>query len=294
MKSSTVFLILGILIVSVGLAWIVSGGLAGHTGDTVSQTPVRTAVPSTLAQVQTTVTDIVTTEAVPITEAPVTPAATGSPTVATPQVTTTAPVSGDDVTNHFLDIAYRSTNRLERLNYESGKARVVISAISASNDDIALIEKTVLDFNDASRTVKLSENVKDTGSGDIVIKFLTEDGLSAINLAEAPASATLSENLTNGELYQGSTLAAKIMRGTIYINADLKQEARRHILVKSLMYQMGLTGETTKYPDSVFSATENTNVDFTPVDKKAIAILYEPGLYNGMTMDQIRNIIYIP
>ena len=293
MKSSMVFLILGILIVSGGLAWILSGG-TGHTGDTVSQTPARTAVPSTLPQVQTTVPDIVTTEAVTIPEAPVTPAATAPPAVSTPQVTTTASVSGDDVTNHFLDIAYRSTNRLERLNYESGKARVVISAISASNDDIALIERTVGDFNGVSRTVKLSENVKDSGTGDIVIKFLTEDGLSAINLAEAPASGTLSENLTNGELYQGSTLAAKIMRGTIYINANLKEEARRHIMVKSLMYQMGLTGETTKYPDSVFSATENTNVDFTPVDKKAIAILYEPGLYNGMTMDQIRSILYIP
>jgi hypothetical protein len=281
MKSSTVFLILGIIIISVGLAWVISGGMAGLAAKTV---------PQTLTPAVTSVIVVETTAEIPVTTVPVTSMATEIPMI----TTAAAQVSGDNVTNHFLDIAYRSTNRLERLNYYSGQPRVVISAISAGDDDITLLEKTVIEFNDASKTVKLSENIKETGTGDILVKFLTVEGLQGIKLADVPESGSFSEYLTDGELYQGSTLAAKIKRGTIYINANLKEDARQHILVKSLMYEMGCTGETLKYPDSVFYATENTNVDFSPADKKAIAMLYEPGFYNGMTMDEIRRIIYLP
>ena len=90
------------------------------------------------------------------------------------------------------------------------------------------------------------------------------------------------------------SLAAKILRGTIYINANLKGDARKHMLVRSLMYEMGLTGETTKYPDSIFSAAENTNVEFAPVDKKAITMLYESGFSNGMNAEDLRQNLYIP
>ena len=98
----------------------------------------------------------------------------------------------------------------------------------ASNEDIALIEKTAKDFNDASPTVKLSENVKETGTGDIFIKYLPKDGLAVIKLADVPESGPFTESLTRTELYQGSEPAAKILRGTIYINAELKDDARRH------------------------------------------------------------------
>jgi hypothetical protein len=202
--------------------------------------------------------------------------------------------SANDIRDHFLDVAYTSTNRLERLNYYTARPRVVISAESASNEDLALIEKTARDFNDASPTVKLSENVKETGTGDLIIKYLPEDGLAVINLPEAPESGPFSEALTRRELYQGSVPAAKILRSTIYINADLKGDARKHVLVRSLMYEMGLTGESTKFSDSVFFAGENTNVDLTTADKKIISMLYAQGVYNGMTIDSLRRVIYIP
>jgi hypothetical protein len=194
----------------------------------------------------------------------------------------------------FLDVAYTSTSRLERINYSATKPRVVIATVSAGDDDIALIEKIALDFNNASTTVKLSENIRETGTGDILIKFLTADGLRAIDLDAAPETGPFSEVLTRRELYQGGVPAAKILRGTIYINANLKGDARRHVLVRSLMYELGLTGETTKFPDSVFYAAENTNADLTPVDKKVIAMLYAQGFENGMTMEELRKVVYLP
>ena len=46
-------------------------------------------------------------------------------------------------------------------------------------------KRPIKTFNDASKTVKFSENVKETDSGDILIKFLPEEGLKAIDLNTA-------------------------------------------------------------------------------------------------------------
>ena len=285
MKSSSVFLILGILIISVGLAWIISGGISAPAAEKVPLTPAPTVV----------VVNPTTTMAVPVTTAPLTTPATGVlPAPTTKSTTTSTVISGEDVRNHFLDIAYTSTNRLERLDYSSDRPRVVISATSASDDEIAVIEKTIKTFNEASQTVELSENVKETDSGDILIRFLPEDGLKAINLNSAAESGPFSDVLTRRELYQGDVIGAKVLRGTIYINGNLKGDAKKHMLVRSLMYQMGLTGETTKYPDSIFYAGENTNIDLALVDKRAITMLYEPGFANGMNADDLRERLYIP
>jgi len=283
MKSSTILLVLGVVIIAVGLAWIISGGMGAPAEKTVPQTtatitmPATTAIPATIVPAATSAT--------------VATVATAVPTSAVPVVTA---ISADDITSLFLDVAYTSTNRLERVNFNSAKPRLTVVALSAGNDDIALIEKTAKEFNEASQTVKISENIKESGTGDIFIKYLPEDGLSAITLSTIADSGTLTEALTRRELYQGNRIGAKVMRGTVYINANLKDRERKHMLVRGLLYQMGMTGETTKFSDSVFYAGENTNIDLTSSDKRVINILYQTAFYNGMTMDELRKYVYLP
>ena len=291
MKSSTILLVLGVVIIAVGLAWIISGGMGAPAEKTVPLPTVTKTMP---------VTDAVTTTGVPATTVPAAaPSPLASVATAAPAVTTSAgpvvtAISADDITSLFLDVAYTSTNRLERVNYNAAKPRLTVVALSASNDDIALIEKTAKDFNEASQTVKISENIKESGTGDIFIKYLPEDGLSAITLSTIADSGTLTEALTRRELYQGNRIGAKVMRGTVYINANLKDRERKHMLVRGLLYQMGMTGETTKFSDSVFYAGENTNIDLTSSDKKVINILYQSAFYNGMTMEELRKYVYLP
>lgn len=287
MKSSTVFLIIGIFVIAITLAWISSGGISGTRKQTTPQTPITATV---VVEIPGTTTAILQTTVPALSTTTVTPAAVTEPPVSS----TPFLISSDDIRNHFLEVAYASTNRLERLNSYGDNTRLTISAVSAGDDDIALIENTVLVFNNASTTVRLSENIKETGTGDILIRFLPEKGVADIRVSESPASGTLWEVLTPKEMYQGNQLAAKIQRGTIYINADLKDGARRHVIVKSLMYQMGLTGETVKFSDSVFFAGENTNVDLSLLDRKVIAMLYGDNFYNGMTVEELRKIIYMP
>jgi hypothetical protein len=283
MKSSTILLVLGVVIIAIGLAWIISGGMGAPAGNTVPQTTVTTTIPTT--------TVIPATTLPAVTLATI---ATAAPTVTTSAVPMVTAISADDITSLFLDVAYTSTNRLERVNYNSAKPRLTVVALSASNDDIALIEKTAKEFNEASQTVKISENIKESGTGDIFIKYLPEDGLSAITLSTIADSGTLTEVLTRRELYQGNRIGAKVMRGTVYINANLKDKERKHMLVRCLLYQMGMTGETTKFSDSVFYAGENTNIDLTSSDKKVINILYQTAFYNSMTMEELRKYVYLP
>jgi hypothetical protein len=283
MKSSTILLVLGVVIIAVGLAWIISGGIAAPAANSVPQTTATKTLPAT------TVIPAITVPAA--TSATV---ATAAPVVTTSAVPMVTAISADDITSLFLDVAYTSTNQLERVDYNSAKPRLTVVALSASNDDIALIEKTAKEFNEASQTVKISENIKESGTGDIFIKYLPEDGLSAISLSTIADSGTLTETLTRRELYQGNRIGAKVMRGTVYINANLKDKERKHMLVRGLLYQMGMTGETTKFSDSVFYAGENTNIDLTSSDKKVINILYQAAFYNGMNMEELRKYFYLP
>ncbi|OPX64084.1 MAG: hypothetical protein A4E33_01107 [Methanoregula sp. PtaB.Bin085] len=277
-------MVIGIIIIGVGLAWVITGGPGNTAAGTMPQTTVTTIMTTPVP---------VTTPSAVLTVPPVTTIATIAPpaTAATPAVTV---ATANDYANHFLDVAYAGTNRLERLDYSSSRPRVVIVALSAGSDDIALLEKTAADFNGVSSTMKISENIKESGTGDLFIKFLPEDGLSAISLMEAPESGPFTESLTRRELRQDNAVGAKIIRGTVYINANLKDDARKHVLVRSLMYEMGLTGESAIFPDSVFYAGDNTNYQLTTADKKVIGTLYQDGLYNGMTLDEVRKVVYIP
>ena len=67
---------------------------------------------------------------------------------------------------------------------------------------------------------------------------------------------------------------AKIGSGTIYINDNLKGDLRTHILLRSLLYELGCKGESLNYPDSMFYYDDNTNIRLSLIDKKAVQIMY--------------------
>jgi hypothetical protein len=56
---------------------------------------------------------------------------------------------------------------------------------------------------------------------------------------------------------------------------------------------VGCKGETLKYLDSIFYYEDNTNTRLSLIDKKAIQILYGAGLNRGMTVANVKNVVYI-
>jgi hypothetical protein len=291
MNGSTAALFFGILIIAIGSAWVLTGGLAAPAE--LASPPEPTPGPVTIPMTTLVTTPVPVTIAAPPVPATTVPAIPTTTVTKAPTVVET-PVSADQVRDHFLAIAYSATNRLERLNYTENQDRLIISVVTPSGTDMATLSAVAQEFNEVSRTVKISENIKESSNGDIVIKFLPENGLANILLDDIPDAGPETEVLTRHKFMQDGKPAAKIVRGAIYINSNLAGDTRNHIIARSLYYQLGVTGDSAGYPGSLFYAGENANTKLNEIDRKAVAILYEPGLANTMTMEDLRKVIYIP
>ena len=282
MKTGWAFLLTGIFIIAVGLAWIITGGTAPEPAPANSPAPA-----ATLPQITETPFGISAPE--------MTPAATTSPSLMTPASPTTeipaaqatAQLSSDDIKMHFMDLAYGAGNAyLERWNATENNGRIIISVTANNDADIPLLETAAREFNSMSQTNQLSEQIKEGENGNIAIKFISEKGMDGIAL-------NTSEDLTNREFRLDGVTAAKTTHGTIYINTNLNGDVRNHTIVRSLFYELGFVGDTQKYPDSVFYGEDNTNVNLTYADLKAIGIMYGTGLTHGMSVSDVERVVYI-
>ncbi len=251
MERTRVFFFLTILLTTVILL------TAGCTGPGPAQAPpVSIPSPAPSPAVTLPVTTTVTTLA----PAPLVPTVTASP-----------PITSDDITQHFMDIAFGSGNtQLDRLPY-TPTPQVPMNTISIFNGnsaDTALIQSFISQFNDLSATNQFFTNIKTSTNADIVIQFVSTAGMDAIP----------QESYTK-EIKSGNISYAKIGPQIIYINDDLTGDERSHIVLRSLLYALGFQGETLKYPDSIFYYQPNTNTQLSLVDQKAIQIMYSAGLY---------------
>jgi hypothetical protein len=202
-----------------------------------------------------------------------------------PPITTTQSITSDDVTQHFMDIAFGSgTTQLDRLPYNptSQKPRDTLSIFNGNSDDMALLLSFISEFNDLSATNQFSENIKTTSTADTVIQFVAQTGMDAIP-----------KESYSKEFKSGTISYAKIGTGIIYINDNLKGDLRNHIILRSFLYELGCKGETLKYSDSMFYYDDNTNTRLSLIDKKAIQIMYGAGLYRGMTVADVKNVVNV-
>ncbi|AGB01522.1 DUF2927 domain-containing protein [Methanoregula formicica] len=268
MKAGWGFIISGVIIIAIGIVWLFFGMSATDIGQGITTTVSLPRVIPTSA---------------PPTTVPVTVVPTGTAVVAE-----TITPSADAAKLHFLDLAFDARNPyLERWSETQNNGRIVISMVGNRDADAMAVQTALLEFNSLSRTNQISTQVKQgSATGDIVIKFVTEDGMSAIPLNS-------SESLTNKEFVQDGRPVAKVTLGTIYINNDLKGDERSHVILRSLFYELGLVGTTDLYPDSLFYSGSNTNTALSLIDKEAIRLLYGTSLKPGMTANEVRSLLFV-
>jgi hypothetical protein len=277
-KTGSILLVSGLVIMAIGVAWLIVGILG--VGTVPGAVPPATT-PQPTPPAGNPGTGPATTLSPSATVTPVTTASE------TPTAQPTAAVSSDAIKLHFMDLAFGAGNAyLERWDPDDNGGRIVLAMTANSNTDIVLLEQVIREFNSLSQTNQLSENIKEGPSGDIAIKFIPESGMTGI-------AVNTSESMTSREIRVNDTLAAKFTRGTIYINANLNGDVRNHTLVRSLYYQLGFVGATEDYPDSLFYAGANTNVNLSYIDRKAVEIMYGTGLARGMTVDEVKKAVYI-
>lgn len=78
----------------------------------------------------------------------------------------------------------------------------------------------------------------------------------------------------------------------IYLNANLAGAEREHYLQKAMLYYLGFPGQTYNYPDSVFFYNTRSTTDFTTIDIEAMKTLYHPGIYEGMSIQELRWLLF--
>jgi len=210
------------------------------------------------------------------------PTSTPLPIPATPEP---PKLTSDDVNNHFMDLAFGGGNiYLERITTSPNPITFSISGGTAS--DIVTIEGFFNEFNDLSQSVKIFENLKEGTSGQIQIKFLSPEGLEAINMKST-------DPWLNKEFKSDGVTYAKVKANQIYINSALRDDTRKHYLLLAVLFELGFKGETLKYPDSIFYYQGNNVTNLSLVDVKAAQIMYGLGLYNGMTVEDVKKRVFL-
>lgn len=236
---------------------------------------------------------------------PSTTVATVNPTpgnTVIPQNTTVIPtpfvgVSSGEINLHFMDLAFGGGNvYLERFPASTlqNNFPTTISISNGNPDDIKIVEGFVSEFNDLSASTRLSENVKEGVTGQIQIKFVPSDGLSAIDLsALSTDKAAPSSGWLNKEFKNGGVTNAKVKDKIIYISSDLAGAERKHYILLGLLFELGFKGSTMKYQDSIFFDGGTDVTSLSRLDSKAVQIMYGLGLWNGMTVEDVKKRVLV-
>jgi hypothetical protein len=229
--------------------------------------------------------EVTPTEPVPTTGPGAAETASPAPTnQAIPVTPSPTALSTDDINSHFMDVAFGEGNIfLERIPFYDRK--ITISINGGTPPDLAAMEDFAARFNELSRSTKLFENIKDGQTGNIRIKFLPGDGLKAIDV-------TSEAGWLNKEFRCGDRTCAKVRDYDIYINSEMEGDMRTHYLLRSFLYVLGFNGDSMKYPDSIFYYTNQDTTRLSFLDEKAVQIMYGLGTYNGMTVDDVKKVIF--
>lgn len=214
----------------------------------------------------------------------------------TPAVTTATPAdqsaaalaySTNDINRHFIDIAF-GPDYSTITKWDKPYITIAITG-SYTDSDVNLLSDFSRTFNASSSFTHLSPDIKRGEKGDIVLNFLPESSMKNINTA---ASTKISRD-ANGDIIFIYSPASTLSDETIYINSDLKGDARTHWMLRSLLYELGFPGETGSYYDSIFYSDAATATSLNKIDLKAVALMYGSKIKNGMTLNDVKQLLLL-
>jgi hypothetical protein len=192
-------------------------------------------------------------------------------------VQTPRQISSDDIKTHFLDIALG----VETFGISKRIPRDISMDITTTSDT-EIVQNFILEFNDLSTSKNIFENIKSGTMGDLQIKFIPQEGMK-----------DLSSDFKKFKSNDIITAIIDTEANIIYINNNLIGDQRNHTILRSLYYSLGVKGDSLAYPDSLFYYDDNNNTRLTLLDKKAVEILFGKGIWNGMYVDDIKQVIYL-
>lgn len=280
MKPLIRYLIISAILLSIIIA---TGCTTTQSSETPLQTKEVTTMPTSL----------------PVSSTTSNPMVASPTTTSTPIVLLTTQVTTDDINQHFIDTAFGAgSNSLYRLSNKFSHGSELFHDITrisidydkstyAQDSDSQVLQNFASEFNKHSKNLELRENRWDSPA-ELGIHVISSSDFK--NIIKSPV---IIEH--NGVIYAKSDddqiRYSEIYPSTIIISNDLKGNERNYTIVRGLLYKLGFHGETLKYKDSIFYSDNTNNSFLSYIDKKAIEIMYGPGMYPGMTKADAKKIV---
>lgn len=210
-------------------------------------------------------------------------------TSVTPQTTNTA-LSSADINKHFMRIAFGPANTIIQ-KPEDERLIIAITGDYDDNDTVILDKFTTL-FNNNAISNQFTNGIKFGEQGSVVLNFLPESSLKNIVIEK---DTTISKNSKTGVInYLRKTVKQQfVITEEIYINSDLQGDIRTHWILRSVLYELGFTGETVDYPDSIFYSGSENITQLSEIDLKGLQIMYSNKITNKMTFDRVKTLLLI-
>ncbi|MFA4876172.1 MAG: hypothetical protein WC586_02060 [Methanoregula sp.] len=220
-----------------------------------------------------------------VTTAPATPTPTPKPTTAPPTPVPTPTVyTSSDVSSHLSEIAYGPDNSVI---VKPAKDLISVAVLGADREsDVVNVQNFINTFNNYSSTNKLSTNLELNNPADITLTLLPEN---ALRMVKVDKDTIVRKDRISGTYYFIRT-GRDPLRGTdgqTYINSDLKGNIRSRWILRALLYDLGFFGETTR-TDTLFFSGVNDLGQMTPLDLKALELMYGKKVTNGMARATVK------
>jgi len=75
---------------------------------------------------------------------------------------------------------------------------------------------------------------------------------------------------------------------------EISQQERSHLIREELTQSLGIMNDSYSFEDSIFYQGWTDTINYLPIDRTIISLLYDPRLKSGMTQEQVRSILGTP
>jgi hypothetical protein len=211
-----------------------------------------------------------------------------APTVVTVQpVTTKKGITTADINRHFFTVAFGPDNT--KIKKRAPEKTLLSMAVMGNyeDNDTALLQQFIVQFNNYSSTDKFHSDMKSEDKASIVIVFSPESTLE--NVADV-GGMVISKDPKSGVIRYLHIIETTqfVSKDVIYINSELKGERRTHWILRGLLDDLGFTGETYDYPDSIFYAGSENTTCLSDIDWKVVQLMYGLKITPGLTSDRVK------
>ncbi|PKL59303.1 MAG: hypothetical protein CVV33_08535 [Methanomicrobiales archaeon HGW-Methanomicrobiales-4] len=202
----------------------------------------------------------------------------------------------EEITQHLLYITFGRDNANVTLLKKDLKYMIWFDAVYTKEDITNSLQFARL-FNNLSSTAQFEDETVMTG--DLMDNYEVKPN-NYFNI-KITSKQFLEEY--RKDKYQSSTeeilkdkkgnLIGILSDTYVYLWDGLSVNERKYLIIKSLLWGIGLHGETSTHPDSFFYKKADSEVSLSNLDMEVIKLLYGGRLSSGMTPDQIRKALDI-